>query len=62
VAERVCDRLAILDRGRLVGLGTLDELRGAARPGATLEQVFGAITRSEDPRQRAEQLLGEART
>jgi ABC-2 type transport system ATP-binding protein len=44
-AARVCDRLVLLSRGRVVGEGTLDELRGAA--GLTdggLEEVFLALT------------------
>ena len=51
VAEALCDRIGILDRGRLVALGSLAELRtsAAARPGpqddnGSLESVFLAIT------------------
>ncbi|MBL8860999.1 MAG: ABC transporter ATP-binding protein [Planctomycetes bacterium] len=58
VAERVCDRIAILDRGRLVALGTFEELRREARGGATLEAVFNALTQAEDPRARALRILG----
>jgi ABC-2 type transport system ATP-binding protein len=58
VAERVCDRIAILDRGNLVGVGTMTELRALAGRDGTLEQVFGVLTRSEDPRKLAEELLG----
>jgi ABC-2 type transport system ATP-binding protein len=58
VAERVCDRMAILTEGALAGLGTLDELRALAGRDGTLEQVFGALTHSHDPRQQAERLLG----
>ncbi|MCY2959942.1 MAG: ABC transporter ATP-binding protein [Planctomycetota bacterium] len=58
VAERVCDRIAILDHGRLVALGSLDELRVQAHGGATLEQVFSALTHAEDPRERARRILG----
>ena len=54
VAEELCDRIGILDRGRLVALGTLAELRAraASRPAAdrttarSLEVVFLDITRA----------------
>jgi ABC-2 type transport system ATP-binding protein len=39
VAERLCDRVAIIHRGRLRASGTLAELRGGASE-ATLEDVF----------------------
>jgi len=58
VAERVCDRIAILAEGKLVAVGTMDELRALAGRDGTLEQVFGALTKSEDPRAQAERLLG----
>jgi ABC-2 type transport system ATP-binding protein len=58
VAERVCDRIAILAEGKLVGVGTMDELRTLAGRDGTLEQVFGALTKSEDPQAQAERLLG----
>lgn len=58
VVERVCDRMAVLASGRLVGLGTLDELRATAGRGGTLEQVFGALASTEDPAAQARRLLG----
>ena len=57
VVERVCDRMAILNEGRLVGLGTLDELRTHAGETGTLEQVFGVLTHSENPALQARRLL-----
>ena len=55
VAERLCDRVVILDRGRKVAEGSLEELRGtsgahgAAGAGpATLEDVFLSLTRERD--------------
>jgi ABC-2 type transport system ATP-binding protein len=39
VAERLCDRVVMLRRGRVVASGTLPELRGA-RGDATLETLF----------------------
>jgi len=57
VVERVCDRMAILDEGQLVGLGSLEDLRARAGEKGTLEQVFGALTHSEDPALQARRLL-----
>jgi len=58
VVERVCDRMAILADGKLVALGTLDELREEAGRDGTLEEVFGTVTHSEDPREAARRILG----
>jgi ABC-2 type transport system ATP-binding protein len=46
-AERICDRLLLLSSGRMVAIGTLDELRAqAGLPEGTLEDVFLALTSS----------------
>ena len=58
VVERVCDRMAILFAGKLVALGTLDELRERSGRDGTLEQVFRAVTRAEDPGTAARRILG----
>lgn len=58
VAERVCDRVAVLHRGQLLGLGSLDELRAVAGRSGTLEQVFGALTHATDPKAGAARILG----
>lgn len=54
VAEELCDRIGILDGGRLIALGSLDELqsRAAMRPetaplDASLESVFLRLTGTE---------------
>jgi ABC-2 type transport system ATP-binding protein len=49
VAERLCDRVVILDHGRKAAEGSLAELRGA-RHDATLEDVFLELTREADHR------------
>ena len=44
-AARICDRLVLLSAGRVVGEGSLDELRRRVeRPDAPLEDVFLALT------------------
>jgi ABC-2 type transport system ATP-binding protein len=44
-APRVCDRLALLDSGRIVAEGSLAELRTAARlPAGSVEELFLALT------------------
>ncbi len=50
VAEEVCHRIAIIDHGKIVALGTMDELRQeAGRPGSCLEEVFLGLTRGIQP-------------
>jgi ABC-2 type transport system ATP-binding protein len=47
IAERMCDRIAIINHGRLVAIGTLEELRGlnqGAVSGASLEDIFLELT------------------
>lgn len=47
VAEKLCDEIAIIDKGRLVAQGTLEELRSGEK-GASLEQLFLELTESEE--------------
>jgi len=46
LVEALCDRVLILHRGRKMGLGSLDEMRGLAtvHADASLEDVFFAVT------------------
>lgn len=54
VVERLCDEVAVIDRGRLIAQGTLDEIRAQREVGrdASLEDVFlklvSADVRRED--------------
>lgn len=45
VVERVCDRIGIIDQGKLIAVGTIDELRSQ---GSTLEQYFLTLTTHEE--------------
>ncbi len=48
VAEALCDRIAIMHRGKIRALGTMDELRAEAKAGgAHLEEVFLKLTGTE---------------
>ena len=48
VAERMAERIGIIDKGRLIAEGTLDELRRqAGRAGSTLEDVFLDLVEKE---------------
>jgi ABC-2 type transport system ATP-binding protein len=44
VAEELADQIGIMHQGRLVAVGTPDELRRLASSSATLEQVFLSLT------------------
>ena len=46
LAESLCDRLAVIDRGRVMASGSIDDLRREARSEtAGLEEIFLKITR-----------------
>ena len=44
IAERLCDRIAIIDQGKLVALGTVAELREMAESTDSLEDIFLELT------------------
>ncbi len=49
IAEAVADRIGILHHGRLVALGTLEELRRACGPPQRLEDIFLRLTEAAWP-------------
>lgn len=44
VAERFCDRIAIINKGKIVAMGTMEELRSHAEKKETLENIFLELT------------------
>ena len=45
IAERMCDRIGIINKGQLVAVGTMDELRSLGKTGqASLEDIFLGLT------------------
>ena len=48
VAEEVADRIGIIHRGKLIALGTVDELRRQASETGALEKVFLTLIDAEE--------------
>jgi ABC-2 type transport system ATP-binding protein len=44
IAERMCDRIGIIDKGELIAVGTMSELRAAGRGETSLEDIFLSLT------------------
>jgi len=61
VVESLADRVAVIDKGKLIAQGSLAELRGqaGAKADARLEALFQKLTESTDPVRRAQQILGK---
>ncbi|MEZ5967425.1 MAG: ABC transporter ATP-binding protein [Planctomycetota bacterium] len=60
VVERIADRVAVIDRGGLRAVGSVQELRQQAGADGErrLEQLFAELTHAGDPVARAKELLG----
>jgi ABC-2 type transport system ATP-binding protein len=58
IAQALCDRIGIMYYGRLLALGSMDELRQRARlPNSGLEDIFLRLTGTGDVRAVVEELL-----
>ena len=44
VAEKICDRIAIINKGKIVAMGTMEELRSNAKEEESLENIFLELT------------------
>ena len=47
VAEKLCDRVAIINKGKLLFYGTMDEMRENFRSNGSLEKIFLELTENE---------------
>jgi ABC-2 type transport system ATP-binding protein len=56
IAERMCDRIGIINHGRLIAVGTMEELRARGRGESTLEDIFLSLTGGADTAEIAEVL------
>lgn len=44
VAENLCDRIGIINKGKIIAVGTLDEIKAAAKDTGSLEKIFLELT------------------
>ena len=47
VAEKLCDRVGIINKGKLIFVGTFDEMKSKLKDNRTLEELFLEITQDE---------------
>lgn len=45
VAEKLCDRIGIINKGQLILEGTMDEIKAMGQEGESLEQIFLRLTK-----------------
>jgi ABC-2 type transport system ATP-binding protein len=44
IAERMCDRIGIINHGKLIAVGTMEELRALGKGETSLEDIFLSLT------------------
>ena len=44
IAERMCDRIGIIDKGKLIAVGSMEELRSLGKGETSLEDIFLNLT------------------
>jgi ABC-2 type transport system ATP-binding protein len=58
IVERLCDHIGVIQKGRLVAQGALNDLRARAGPGRTLEEMFLELVGAERDRPHTLDWLG----
>ncbi len=56
IAERMCDRIGIINNGKLIAVGTMDELRAMGKGETSLEDIFLSLTGGAEVAELAEVL------
>jgi len=56
IAERMCDRIGIINKGKLIAVGTMEELRAMGRGETSLEDIFLSLTGGAEAAEIAEVL------
>ena len=47
VAEKLCDRVGIINKGKLIFVGTFEEMKEKLKDNGSLEELFLEITQDE---------------
>ena len=47
VAERLCDRIGIINKGKIIFVGTYEEMKKRFGEGESLEELFMEITKND---------------
>ena len=47
VAEKLCDRIAIINKGKILFVGTIKEMREELKENKSLEELFMEITKND---------------
>ena len=48
VAEKVCDKIAVIDKGKILFSGTIEEMREHFHTNESLEQMFLELTNDDN--------------
>ena len=48
VAERLCDRIGIINKGKLLFVGTFEEMKNELKENKSLEELFMEITKNDE--------------
>jgi ABC-2 type transport system ATP-binding protein len=59
--DQYCDRIALIDRGRIVAVGTSPELKSKVSPGATLDEVFVSLVGQTESAETTGESYGDVR-
>ncbi|NLV62945.1 MAG: ABC transporter ATP-binding protein, partial [Clostridiaceae bacterium] len=46
--EKICDKVAIINKGKILFSGTLDEMRNSSMKDESLEKLFLELTENEE--------------
>lgn len=47
VAEKLCDRIGIINKGKLLFVGSLEEMKNELKENKSLEELFMEITKND---------------